>query len=90
MDNQREHVPYRNSELDYQPVPYSMLAIIDKLVAKAGLQNCRTEKCEHRGTCIGSMLVSMTKTGLTAYGLKTLIAILFSIKKLFSSPSKLL
>ena len=90
MDLGRQPQILRNTELDYQPVPYSMLAFIDKFLTTLGLANCRTRNCEHRGTCIGSMLVSMLKTGMTAYGIKTLISLFFSLKKVIKSPKAII
>ena len=86
MDPDRQPQMLRNTELDYQPVPYSMLAFIDKFLTTLGLGNCRTHNCEHRGTCIGSMLVSMLKTGMAAYGIKVLLGVVFSLKKMINSP----
>ena len=90
MHPEQQPESLRNSELDYQPVPYSMLAFIDKFLNAVGLANCRTQNCEHRGTCIGSILVSMLKTGMAAYGVKALLSMFFSFKSMIKSPEKIL
>lgn len=62
---------------------------MQRLVIKLGLPCTRSETCKHRGSCIASMLFNSFKTGVTAYGIKFLLNLAFSLKKILTAQNKL-
>jgi len=49
----------------------------------------RTPYCKHRGPCLLAILKSTPKIALITYLIKAGLSILFSLKKIFKSPSQL-